>query len=138
MEWVQLLVGGGLFGLLGGVLVFVATRKRDTATDSQERFSANLELNKYIDEKVAAALAPALKQIADLDAAVATLTAREQTTKATLRRYFQRLLWWDQRGRPNEMPMPSAEDMAILDLTDIEEDTMSAAQVAAIKAQPEP
>jgi len=133
MEWVNILVAGGIFGLAGALLVFVATRKRDKSTDSQERFGANIELNKYIDTKVTAALAPALQQIVELKEDLAKVVNREQTTKETLRRYFQRLLWWDQRGRPGEMPMPSAADMATLSLTDIEEDTLTASQVASIR-----
>jgi hypothetical protein len=134
--WAQLLGGGGLFVFAVGVLVFVATRKRDKNTDSQERFTANIELNKYIDGVVAAALAPLLTEIASLKTAMATVNARELTTKNILRRFFQRLLWWDERGRDGDMPMPSAADMATLDLADIEHDnTMSREDVAAIRAQ---
>jgi len=134
--WAQLLGGGGLFVLAAAFLVFVATRKRDKSTDSQERFTANIELNKYIDEKVTAALAPALAQIASLQTAMSVVNARELTTKGILRRFFQRLIWWDDMGRAGDMPMPSADDMATLDLTDIDtETTLNREQIARLRAQ---
>lgn len=132
--WAQLLGGGSAFVFAAAILVFVATRKRDKNTDSQERFTANIELNKYIDGVVAAAIAPLLTEIASLKSGMATVNARELTTKNILRRYFQRLLWWDERGRDGDMPMPSPADMATLDLADIEnEHTLSREDVAAIR-----
>lgn len=136
--WAQLLGGGGLFVLASALLVFVATRKRDKNTDSQERFTANIELNKYIDGKVTAALAPALEKIEALQNAMAIVNARELTTKGILRRFFQRLIWWDDMGRVGDMPMPSADDMATLDLADIDTDnTLNREQLARLRAQQE-
>jgi len=119
MEWLQLLGAGGLFALIASVLTFIATRKKDTSTDSQARFEANIELNKYLDTKVTAALAPALVQIKALEDDMKILTARERATKEIVRRFFQRLMFWNEQGRTGIMPMPTREDMGVLDISDL-------------------
>lgn len=119
MEWLQLLGAGGLFALIASVLTFIATRKKDTSSDSQARFEANLELGKYVDTKVSLALAPALVKIEKLELAMGVVIAREQATKNILRRFFQRLVFWNEQGRPGEMPLPTREDMETLDISDL-------------------
>lgn len=106
-----------------------AAARSAAAAAAQAQFEANLELNKYIDGRVEAALKEPLEQIAQLEQRVELLTTRERTTKDILRRWVQRLLWWNERGRKGEMPMPSQDDMATLDLSDIESDTITRSDV---------
>jgi hypothetical protein len=126
--------------VVGYILVFVrgsgdSKLKADELRqkETQDQFTANIALNTYIDGKISAALAPSEKRVTDLEAQVKKLTEREATTKNILRRYFQRLLWWDEIGRPDEMPMPSPEDMRILDLSDIDSGTSPAAEIAELR-----
>ena len=113
-----------------------AAGKAASAAAAKAQFEANIELNKYIDGRVEAALEEPLKQIAELQDRVELLTTRERTTKDILRRWVQRLFFWDERGRKGDMPMPSVADMATLDLSDIESDTKTRAEVSALLEQP--
>lgn len=119
MEWLQLVFGGGIFIGFGALLTFIATRKKDTSTDLQSRFADNIGLNEYLDTKVTAALAPALAQIKALEEDMKILTARERATKEIVRRFFQRLIFWNEQGRTGVMPMPTREDMGVLDISDL-------------------
>lgn len=126
-------LGAAAFLLVRGLRESKTTAAANASAAAQTAFAANIELNKYIDERVAAALTEPRGQIAELERQVERLTLRERTTKDILRRWVQRLLWWDSRGRAGDMPMPSAADMATLDLTDLEGDTLTATEVAAIR-----
>lgn len=138
-EGIWIAIIGGIVTIAGGAFVLIralrnskTTEQVNAAAAAQAAFAANIALNKYIDEKVEAALKEPLAQIATLEQRVELLTTRERTTKDILRRWVQRLLWWDERGRRGEMPMPSPADMATLDLSDIETDTKTRAEVDAI------
>ena len=133
-----------LVGTLAGLVVTFRKGKDDSKNKSEEleatalqaEFSRNLELNKYIDGVVEAAVAPFRVEIADLRASMKAVMDRESIIKNIIRRFFQRLLWWDERGRVGDMPMPSVADMATLDLADIEHDnTLSREDVANIREQ---
>jgi len=101
-----------------------AAAKSSEAAAVQAQLEGNLELSKYIREQVDAAVAKALepvqRDLAEQKQVAERLAAREQATKTIVRRFFQRLLFWDQNGRQGPMPMPSEEDMQILDLSDLE------------------
>jgi len=135
-----------LCGTVAGLYVTFRKGKDDSknkteelqATALQSEFTRNLELNKYIDGVVEAAVAPFRTEIADLKKGMAIVNARESTTKNIIRRWFQRLLWWDDRGRVGPMPMPPTADMATLELTDIEADTMSREDVLEIRKLTDP
>lgn len=83
------------------------------AAEKRDQFAQNLELNKYIDEKVAAATDPLVTRIKALE-------EREDSTKTIVRRFFQRLVFWDSNGRTGPMPMPSLSDMRDLEIEDLQ------------------
>jgi hypothetical protein len=107
-------------GLGSAAFVFVKGRGENqnaaaniAVAERRDAFAQNIELNKYIDEKVAAATRPLVERIAALE-------AREDSTKTIVRRFFQRLVFWDTNGRSGPMPMPSPDDMRDLDLEDLQ------------------
>jgi hypothetical protein len=123
-EWLGLLLGGSGFLGLAALLTVLATRKRDRNTDSKERFAQNIELRKFVSEEVTsavtAATAPLEARISEQAARIAALEAREDSTKTIVRRFFQRLVFWDTTGRVGPMPMPSPADMRDLDIEDLQ------------------
>jgi DNA-binding protein len=110
----------GLVALSSAVFVLIKGRgeNKNKATEIQaaavrDGFAQNIELNRYIDEKVKAATTPLVDRIAALE-------AREDSTKTIVRRFFQRLVFWDTTGRVGPMPMPSPADMRDLDIEDLQ------------------
>jgi len=89
------------------------------AQKTVEVFGANLELNEYIDKRVAILMEPAQASIKKLEQLVQDLADREATTKKTLRRFFQKLIFWNEQGRHGDMPMPTRSDMEMLDISDL-------------------
>lgn len=118
--WAQILLGGGLFLGVAGLVTAGATVWRNRSSDSQERFAQNIELSKYIDGKIALATNPLQERISGLETEINNLKERENATKNILRSFFQRLIFWDQNSRPGDMPMPSREDMEKLELDDLD------------------
>jgi hypothetical protein len=117
MEWIGPLVGGGgIFAGLGALLTYLATRKKTVVDDATQRFQDNLALNQYIDERVKAATDKLVVRVEALE-------AREDNTKKIVRRFFQRLVFWDLHGRNGPMPMPSPTDMRDLELEDLQTTT---------------
>jgi hypothetical protein len=113
-EYATLVLGGGFFVFAAAILVFVSTRKRDKGDYVRGQFSSAQALDEYIDkriERIAKPLRDELEQLRN----------RELSTKTILYGFFQRLLWWDERGRGGTMPMPDAEDLEKLgvDLGDL-------------------
>lgn len=106
-----------------------AAAKVATSSVVQAQLEENRELAAYIDGRVDVAVAKALQPVQrDLEEqklVAERLAAREQATKTIVRRFFQRLLFWEQNGRKGPMPMPSEEDMRLLDLSDLELNTSS-------------
>lgn len=114
--WANLLGGGGIFALVAALLVYIATRKRDRASETKDRFDQADELNRYIDERVAKITGPMSDKIERLEKLIEKMGDRDAKVKNILRGFFQRLRFWDQHGREGEMPLPSAEEMAVLEL----------------------
>jgi len=99
MEWMGILVTGLLSGGgLASILVFIATRKRDTATVIAERFDDASELSRYIDDRVEAKVGPIRVELA-------TVKAESHEMHAAVRARETQLWLWDQRGRPGQLPM---------------------------------
>lgn len=140
MEPTIIIAGLALVGTLAGLVVTFRKGKDDSKNKTEElnanalqaEFTRNLELNKYIDGVVEAAVAPFRVEIAALKSSMEAVMARESIIKNIIRRWFQRLVWWDDMGRKGDMPMPSTADMATLDLTDIEGDTLNREQLIKI------
>jgi len=140
MEPTIIIAGLALVGTLAGLVVTFRKGKDDSKNKTEElnanalqaEFARNLELNKYIDGVVEAAVAPFRVEIAALKSSMEAVMARESIIKNIIRRWFQRLVWWDDMGRKGDMPMPSTADMATLDLTDIEGDTLNREQLLKI------
>jgi hypothetical protein len=117
----------GLVALSSAVFVFIKGRgeNRNKARELQaaavrDGFAQNLELGKYIDERVLKATGPLEQKITEQATRIAALEAREDSTKTIVRRFFQRLVFWDTNGRVGPMPMPSPADMRDLDIEDLQ------------------
>lgn len=129
-EW-QLLGLGGIVAAfitagLGylGVKQGLKVRARELALQKETGdFSQSVELFKLVDERVAAALVEPLKRIEILE-------RRERSMTDAVRRWYQRLVWWDDRGRPGKMPTPSHDELVLLSLADMAEDTLTRDQIA--------
>lgn len=106
-QWLQLLGSGGLGALGLGVLVFVATRKKDAATDSNDRFQTSMDITNLVREEVEKATKPLMDRIKALETGVLT-------SRTILYAHFQRLSWWDERGRPGPLPLPEDKDFEAL------------------------
>lgn len=139
-SWVNLVVAALTSGGLVGVGTYFNARRQNKNAlnaaeklDLQGRFAANIELNKYIQSAVEKALVGPNEQIAALRAEVAAATRMVDMVKDVTRRYIQRLYFWDENGRKGRMPTPSREDSEILDLSDIEADTQTRAEMKAAR-----
>lgn len=106
-EWLQLLGSGGIVALLVGLLVFIATRKKDAATDSNDRFQTSMDITKLVREEVEKATKPLMDRIKALEGGVLT-------SRTILYAHFHRLSWWDERGRPGPLPLPDNKDFEAL------------------------
>lgn len=106
-EWLQLLGSGGLGALALGVLVFVATRKKDVATDNKDRFQTSLDIAELVRSEVQKATQPLMERIQALETGVLN-------SKTILYAHFQRLSWWDERGRHGALPLPEDKDFEAL------------------------
>jgi len=71
-EWLQLLGSGGLGALALGVLVFIATRKKDVATDNKDRFQTSLDIAELVRSEVQKATQPLMERIQKLETGVLT------------------------------------------------------------------
>lgn len=130
MEWMQpLLVAAAaiiaaLFSWFG---VRGSNKNKDKELEAERAkasLAGNIELTKYVREQVAEAVKNATAGLRDeidgLRSELQKVIQRERDTKAIIRRWFQRLVWWNERGRVGDMPMPAANDMHLLELSDIE------------------
>lgn len=106
-EWLQLLGSGGLGALALGVLVFIATRKKDVATDNKDRFQTSLDIAELVRSEVQKATQPLMERIQKLETGVLT-------SRTILYAHFQRLSWWDERGRHGALPLPEDKDFEAL------------------------
>ena len=143
------LVLSGLTALAGGIYAIIRSRaesKRDdvkaeaearakVAADTREAFEQNMELAQYVDARIAAALKEPLETIAKLRTDINELRERARTKDSIVRRFFQRLFHWDQTGRKGPMPVPSEEEMTVLDIIDIQADTKTALEIQEARDQ---
>lgn len=113
--WVPIVLGGGgSAAIIGSLLVFYATRKRDKDSDIAGRFEDATEMNKYIDARVEAIVAPIREKMAKVE------QSQKEMTRAVAARETQ-LWFWDQRGRVGELPMlpgPILEQLGLSHLGD--------------------
>lgn len=130
-NWTQILPAGTIAAILTALVTWYigrGTNKNKAEEVEAEKIrtslAGNLELTKYVREQITAEVAAATKPLREeLDALrkeLRQVIARERDTKTIIRRWFQRLTWWDEHGRVGPMPMPAEEDMHLLDLSDIE------------------
>lgn len=105
----NLLGGGGIFMLIAAVLVFVATRRRDRDASTQAVFNQADELNQYVDGRIRTITDP-------LNIKINAMQERDTKVKNILLAHFQGLRFWNSNGRRGPMPMPSDEDMRVLEL----------------------
>lgn len=101
--WVFWLVGGGgLTALLGSVLVYVATRKRDRSTDISARWDDASELSQYIRKEIEQEVE---RQVAPIRAKLERVESESHQMNDAVRARETQLWLWDQRGRPGDLPM---------------------------------
>ena len=102
MEWVALgvtaVVGGGG---LSWLTVYVATRKRDSASDIAARFDDASELAKYIREEVE-------RQVAPLRSELEQVRNESHELQSAFREWVSGVWVWDRNGRTGDLPMPPA------------------------------
>jgi hypothetical protein len=109
----------GIIVTLGTLYVQFRKTRGDELTG---RTNIKVSLDKMIDERVERQLTSAWTEIDNLKKDVGELKGsleREREEKARIKtivkRFLSALLHWDQGGRSGEMPMPSEEDLALLD-----------------------
>jgi hypothetical protein len=126
-----ILGGASLLGIAAIITAF-ATLRKGKGDDLNDRFDQTTALGKFVEERVAAAVAPLQDALKKAEDAIATLQDDKLTSKAILYAYFARLFGWDQRGRQGELPIPEAKHLNALGL-DLSafEDTSNREQVAA-------
>ncbi|WP_161805487.1 hypothetical protein [Frigoribacterium sp. RIT-PI-h] len=87
--------------------MFVATRKKDVATDNKDRFQTSLDIAELVRSEVQKATQPLMERIQKLETGVLT-------SRTILYAHFQRLSWWDERGRHGALPLPEDKDFEAL------------------------
>jgi len=110
MEWLMIVVaavlgGGGLSWLT----VYVATRKRDSASDIAARFDDASELAKYIDERVEAKVKPIRDRLAEVE-------AESHELQNAFREWVSGVWLWNRNGRAGDLPMPPVKILSRLGL----------------------
>jgi hypothetical protein len=118
------------------LLIFRTTRESNAthATEvekqaASDEFATALKIQEVVDLAVQKATEPLRKDIDFLKQTVEEIRGRERMFKDIVRRWFQRLRWWQERGFPGEMPLPTAEEMSLLELVDIQGDTEGMAEI---------
>jgi hypothetical protein len=105
--WLQLLLTGVLVPIVGVVMVYLASRKKDTATEKNDRFQQGLDIAEMVRTEVEKVAAPLRERITALEKGV-------QDSRTILHAHFQRLFWWDERGRQGALPLPEDKDFEAL------------------------
>lgn len=100
--WVFWLIGGGgATALIGSVLVFVATRKRDNSTDISARWDDASELSQYIRKEIEQEVE---RQVAPIRQKLERVESESHEMNVAVRARETQLWLWDQRGRPGSLP----------------------------------
>lgn len=105
--WLQLVGSGGLGAIVLGLFVLYAARKKDSATDKNDRFQQGLDIAEMVRAEVEKVAAPLRERIGALERGV-------QDSRTILHAHFQRLFWWDERGRQGALPLPEDKDFEAL------------------------
>lgn len=101
--WVFWLVGGGgITALVGYVLVFVASRKRDRSTDLASRWDDASELSQKMREAIEREVE---RQVAPIRTELEQVKNESHEMSVAVRARETQLWLWDQRGRPGQLPM---------------------------------
>lgn len=116
-DWVKVLFGaGGMITLITGVLVFVATRKRDRSTDLASRWDDASELSQRMRDAIEKEVE---RQVAPIREELQNVKAESHEMHNAVRTRETQLWLWDQRGRPGRLPMLPAPIMQRLGLGDL-------------------
>ena len=102
MEWVSIVVaavlgGGGLSWLT----VYLATRKRDVASDLAARWDDASELSQKMREAIEREVE---RQVAPIRAELEQVKSESHEMNVAVRARETQLWLWDQRGRPGQLP----------------------------------
>lgn len=98
MDWL-VVAAVPIGGVLTGLTVYIATRKRDRSSDIAARFDDASDLAKYIDERVEAKVKPIRERLAEVE-------AESHELQAAFRTWVSAVWLWDVRGRAGDLPMP--------------------------------
>lgn len=130
---------GGMVGLIGGVVTLIKT----FGTNNNDANRIQQALDQQIDEKIAAQLKAAWTRIEELEKQIADLqdsetkTKRENTQiKVAVKRFFRDLVDWNRNGRKGAMPLPSQNDLDLLEL-DPNEPSISRAELDELTRHPD-
>jgi hypothetical protein len=105
-DWLLPACGVAITFLLG-IMGWVATRRKDVASDKNDRFQQGLDIAEMVRVEVEKVAAPLRERITALEKGV-------QDSRTILHAHFQRLFWWDERGRQGALPLPEDKDFEAL------------------------
>ena len=109
-SWIPLLLGGGGFAaIVGSILLFIATRKRDSDSTIAGRFDDATEMNKYIDDRVEAKVGPIREELK-------TVKRESHEIQDAFREWVSGVWLWNKRGRHGDIPMPPTTILSRLGL----------------------
>ncbi|MFI8593719.1 hypothetical protein ACIGCK_04725 [Microbacterium sp. NPDC078428] len=99
MEWLPIVITGLLGGGgLGAVLVFLATRRRDSDSAIAERFDDASQLAQYIRDEVERQVAPIREELKGV-------RRESHEMHDAVRAHFTQLWIWDREGRNGPLPL---------------------------------
>ncbi len=126
------------FGVLGTLITLYLTFRKNRSDEITGKTNVKVQLDKMIDDRVERQLTTAWGRIDALEGRVGTLETdldnerqEKSRIKTVVKRFVTALVHWDMTGRVGEMPMPSEEDMLLLEIDPY--DTAGAQQVQAIR-----
>jgi hypothetical protein len=110
-------------GILTTAITLYVQFRKNRGDEVNGRMNIKVTLDKMIDDRVERQLTSAWSKIDELEERVGGLEGdlekerqEKQRIKTVVKRFISNLLHWDQGGRQGEMPMPSEEDLALLDI----------------------
>ena len=101
MDWL-VVAAVPIGGVLTGLTVYIATRKRDRSSDIAARFDDASDLAKYIDERVEAKVAPIRERLKEVE-------QEAEKLQGAFRAWVSAVWLWDVRGRAGDLPMPPTQ-----------------------------